>query len=83
LSWGELERDWRDLHAQYREQSYVSANTYAQIQELVDASVEASVEAGLANASTRLIAKVIARRLDVSGLEEIVADWLEDRGRGI
>ncbi len=83
MSWDELERKWRDLHAQDREQSHVSADTYADVEQVIQAAIEASRDAGLdGGAPASVIAKFVVERLEPEALEEIVRDWLEDRGRG-
>ena len=69
------------MDAQDREHSHVSADTYRWIDEVIDAAVEASRRVGSSRARTEIIAKLLVEDLDDAALEEIVSDWLRDRGR--
>ena len=76
MSWDDLERQWRDLHAGDREHSNVSADTYRHVEEVITTTIEASKMAGLEGTPTAIIARLVVEDLDAPELEEIVRHWL-------
>ncbi len=86
-TWDDLEREFFDLRSVAREHSKVSGDNYRRVDDVIAAAVEAATDFDAAtgrepsSAPTEVIAKLIVEELDEQVLREIVADWLEGRGR--